>query len=151
MSDCPCINVRISLIVPVGYQLPDGETRQRFWGGTYFPGEVSLYLSIDADWAVDVDFDVDDVCRLQLGGVEDGALTVTLFIDQDYSDSDNPPGQFDIDPVAVQPDIQWCLPSDIRHDRGITGEFGYNADYFGDGRIEYRLVSPSVRDDRLLA
>ncbi|MGB9950856.1 hypothetical protein ACOZ4F_00395 (plasmid) [Haloarcula marismortui] len=114
-------------------------------------GQVSLYLSIDADWVSRAGLDMEDTCRLQLGGVEDGALTVTLFIDQDYSDSDNPPGQFDIDPVDVQTDIQWCLPSDIRHDRGITGEFGYNAEYLGDGRIEYRLVSPSARDDRLLA
>lgn len=95
--------------------------------------------------------DFDDTCRLQLDGIADSTLTVTQFIDQDYSDIEDPPGQFDIDPVDVQTDIQWCLPSDIHHDGRITGDFGYNAEYLGDGRIEYRLVSQSVRNGRLLA
>ena len=114
-------------------------------------GGVSLYLSIDHGWQEAAGLDVDDTCRLEIEEVGDASLTVALFIDKDYGTVADPPGQFDIEPVDIQTDLQWCLPPDMRHEFGISEEFTYSAEYHGDGEIHYEFTSPTVRDERLLA
>ena len=114
-------------------------------------GGVSLYLTIDPAWQDSADLDLDDTCRLEIEEVGESSLTVALFIDEDYSAVQDPPGQFDIEPVDLQTTVQWCLPADIRRKFGISEEFAYSAEYHGDGEIHYKIRSPAVRDDHLLA
>ena len=119
--------------------------------GVVLRGGFSLYLSIDEDWMQDAGLEVSDTCRLGVGEIGEASMTIQLWIDQDYEDVDAAPGKFDVEPVDIVTDVQWCLPCDIRREYGITGEFAYNAEYLGDGEILYELVSPTARDDRLLA
>jgi len=119
--------------------------------GVVLRGGFSLYLSIDQEWREAACLEVDDTCRLEIEDIGDSSLTVTLFVDEDYSEVEDPPGKFDIDPVDIKTDIQWCLPADIRREFGISEDFSYNAEYLGEGEIRYEIVSPTARDDRLLA
>jgi hypothetical protein len=114
-------------------------------------GGVSLYLTIDPAWQDSADLDLDDTCRLEIEEIGESSLTVALFIDEDYSAVQDPPGQFDIEPVDLQTTVQWCLPAGIRRKFGISEEFAYSAEYHGDGEIHYEIRSPTVRDDHLLA
>lgn len=118
--------------------------------GVVLRGGFSLYLSIDEGWREAAGIDVDDTCRLEIEEVGDSSLTVVLFVDEDYSEVEDPPEKFDIEPVDIKTDIQWCLPADIRREFGITADFSYNAEFIGDGQIRYEIVSPTAQDERLL-
>ncbi|WP_228841853.1 hypothetical protein [Haloarcula sp. CBA1127] len=81
--------------------------------GVVLRGGFSLYLSIDEEWREVAGLDVDDTCRLGIEEIGDSSLTVALFIGDDYDEVEDPPGQFDIDPVDIKTDVQWCLPQSL--------------------------------------